>query len=112
MFAEEHDEVADCRDACVAVSVSGDFGEFDHVMQEAFEVADRAGKIDGGVHLADDRFVCVDHFSYCFGEVVWSTVTEDIDNLFAVTDGKLYREILQCMRVVGLCQAPFEFGIL
>ena len=64
------------------------------------------------MHLANDGFVCVDYFPHCFGEVIWSAVTEHIDDLSAVTDGELYREVLKCVCVVGLCQAPFEFGIL
>ena len=81
-------------------------------MEKAFEVADGAGEIDSGVHPADDGFVCVDYFAYCFGEVVWSAVTEYIDDLFSVADRELDGEVFEGVRVVGLCQAPFKSSIL
>ena len=86
MFPEKSDEVADGGDDGFTLFVSVDFGDLDGVVNEAFKVVDCIAEINCVVHVSNDWFVGRDYFSKRLGEMIWLRATEDLNNLFSVSD--------------------------
>jgi hypothetical protein len=82
MFLQQPNKIADSWNGCLVLNSR----HLEHIPKKGLEVGHGIGKVDGIVDIPDHRLVCrnCDADSGC--DMVWTAMTQDLDELFSVSD--------------------------